>query len=157
MCWSKNFNPDAFNIIRIFYSVYPIEYSCEITVILQFSCLDGTTLSGRKWFRQGFPVLSEETERLLHCYKPWKVYHAKGRSNTEVYSQFDLSSTFYMASLHGCLCMSPTMAAVAALVGCTVDWMISQSKLKQPMQSLFTSFLALVQLSYYQIYTKLII
>lgn len=80
---------------------------------------------------------------------PWELYHAKERSGTEDCSSWDHNSAFHIPSLCLYLCMSPTWAAMVAVVGCMVDRRTPKAKLNSPVQSLFTSFIALVQLSYH--------
>lgn len=105
---------------------------------------------GGKWFK----VFQTSLQRLKgYCTftssTPWKIYHAKERSGTEGCPLCDHNSAFHVPSLCVCLCMSPKMAAVVAVVGCTVDRTTPKAKLNSPVQSLFTSFIASVQLSYH--------
>lgn len=89
----------------MFYTIYLTEYFCEIT---EFPVLLELFFSGRKLFQQVF--LSSLRKCKGYCTvsssTPWKIYHAKGRRNIEDCSQCDISSVFYLQSLHVSLCES---------------------------------------------------
>lgn len=89
----------------MFYTIYLIEYFCEITVNFLFcwNCF---------FWQKIIPIVFLSSLRKCKGYctvsssTPWKIYHAKGRRNIKDCSQCDISSVFYLQSLHVSLCES---------------------------------------------------